>query len=383
MVSRMGEAGLKSLAENEGKTVDAAQSCQNNSVPVAEHVREAAGGRGVYKVVHSLLKETVEFIIDDGRNDDTMDKKMIDELEEARLQIEDSKRHAKKVESQQIEDSRRHATEMKKIEAQQIEDSRRHATEMKAKENQRRAEIKKLNAMFEKEKKEKLQAVADLKQLKQQALRDQSARAVAATESERVEKSKAARATDALTKAREGSEELRTQLGVSKDQLKNEKTKREKVDKLYKSTKQDLAKALKEHDEHRVIQEDIAENQKGEIARLTKVMEGIAMEEEIRRSIVVESVMTQTDIGSGADVTDGIHAVSNDEGEQQVGKGECVQVVASLRNDRGKASKMETNEKPEEQNSAVADAKTEVQIAMDKAASDAGSPYEKWSSPYE
>merc|ERR1712086_986592 len=118
------------------------------------------------------------------------------------------------------------------------EDSRKHATEMRAKENQRRAEIKKLNAMFEKEKKEKLQAVADLKQLKQQALRDQSARAVAATESERVE-SKAARATDALTKARVGSEELRTQLGVTKEQLKNEKAKREKVEKLYKSTKQD------------------------------------------------------------------------------------------------------------------------------------------------
>ena len=43
----------------------------------------------------------------------------------------------------------------------------------------------------------------------------------------------------------------------------------------------------------------------------------------------MDSVMTQTDSGSGADVTDGVHAVSNDEGEQQVGKGECVQVVAS------------------------------------------------------
>ena len=40
-----------------------------------------------------------------------------------------------------------------------------------------------------------------------------------------------------------------------------------------------------------------------------------------------------------------------------MGKGEFVQVVASLRDDRGKASKMETNEQPEEQNSAVADAK--------------------------
>ena len=129
---------------------------------------------------------------------------------------------------------------------------------------------------------------------------------------------------DALTKAREDAEELRTQLGAAKDQLKNEKAKRENVDKVYKNTKQALAKALKEHDEHRVIQEGIVKNQEGEIARLTKVMEDIAMEEEIRRRIVVESVMTQTDTGSGADVTDGVHAVSNDEGEQQVGKGECV-----------------------------------------------------------
>ena len=214
-----------------------------------------------------------------------------------------------------------------------------------------------MNAWVEKEKKEKLHALAKVNQLKQQALRDQSARAVAATESERVEKSKATRAMDALTKAREDAEELRTQLGAAKNQLKNEKAKRENVDKVYKNTKQALAKALKEHDEHRVIQEGIVENQEGEIARLTKVMENIAMEEEIRRRIVVESVMTQTDTGSGANVTDGVHAVSNGEGEQQVGKGECVQVVASLGDGRGKASKMETNERPKEQNSAVADAK--------------------------
>ena len=89
---------------------------------------------------------------------------------------------------------------------------------------------------------------------------------------------------------------------------------------MYKNTKQALAKALKEHDEHRVIQEGIVENQEGEIARLTKVMEDIAMEEEIRRRIVVESVMTQTDSGSGADVTDGVHAVSNDDGNSKWGK---------------------------------------------------------------
>ena len=176
------------MAENEGKTVDGAQNCKNYSAPVAEHVREAADGREVYKVVHSLVNQTLEFIINDGRNVDTVGKKMMAELEEARLQIEDAKRNAKK------------------MEAQRIEDSRRHATEMKAKENQKRAEIKKLNAWVEKEKKEKLHALAKVNQLKQQALRDQSARAVAATESERVEKSKATRAMDALTKAREDAE---------------------------------------------------------------------------------------------------------------------------------------------------------------------------------
>ena len=61
-----------------------------------------------------------------------------------------------------------------------------------------------------------------------------------------------------------------------------------------------------------------------------------------------------------------------------MGKGAFVQVLTPLRDDRGKASKVEMNEKLEVQNSAVADAKIEVQIAMDKAASDAGSPYEKW-----
>ena len=99
---------------------------------------------------------------------------------------------------------------------------------MEAKENQKRAEIKKLSAWVEKNKKEKLHALAEVKQLKQQALRDQSARAVAATESERVEKSKATKAMDALTKAREDAEELRTQLGAAKNKLKNEKAKRER-----------------------------------------------------------------------------------------------------------------------------------------------------------
>ena len=59
-----------------------------------------------------------------------------------------------------------------------------------------------------------------------------------------------------------------------------------------------------------MIQERVAENREGEIARLTKVMEDIAMEEEIRRRIVVGSVMTQTDT-SGAEVTEGVHAVPN------------------------------------------------------------------------
>jgi hypothetical protein len=71
---------LKTSAENEGKTVDAAQNCKNYSVPVAGHVQKAADGRGVYKVVQSLLKPTVKVIIDDGRNIDTLEKKMIAEL---------------------------------------------------------------------------------------------------------------------------------------------------------------------------------------------------------------------------------------------------------------------------------------------------------------
>ena len=69
------------MAENEGKTVDGAQNCKNYSVPVAEHLREAADGRGVYKVVHSLVNQTLEYIINDGRNFDTVGKKMIAELE--------------------------------------------------------------------------------------------------------------------------------------------------------------------------------------------------------------------------------------------------------------------------------------------------------------
>ena len=47
VVSRMSEAGLKSLAENEDKMIDAAQNCQNNSIPVAVHVQKGADGRGV------------------------------------------------------------------------------------------------------------------------------------------------------------------------------------------------------------------------------------------------------------------------------------------------------------------------------------------------
>ena len=47
-------------------------------------------------------------------------------------------------------------------------------------------------------------------------------------------------------------------------------------------------------------------------------------------------------------MTDGAHAVSNDEEQQHLGKGAFVQVVVSQRDDRGKATKMETNEKPEQ-----------------------------------
>ena len=101
------------------------------------------------------------------------------------------------------------------------------------------------------------------------------------------------------------------------------------------------------------------------------------MEEENRRNNEVESAITKTDT-CRAEVTDGIHAVPNGEEEQHVGKGALVQVVTPLGDDRGKASKVEMNDKHEVQNSAVADANTEVQTAMDKAASNAGSPYENF-----
>ena len=45
-------------------------------------------------------------------------------------------------------------------------------------------------------------------------------------------------------------------------------------------------------------------------------------------------------------MTDGVHAVSNDEEEHHLGKGAFVQVLVSQRDDRGKATKMETNENP-------------------------------------
>ena len=47
-------------------------------------------------------------------------------------------------------------------------------------------------------------------------------------------------------------------------------------------------------------------------------------------------------------MADGVHAVSNDEKEQHLGKGAFVQVLASQRHDPGKATKMETNEKTEQ-----------------------------------
>jgi hypothetical protein len=84
-------------------------------------------------------------------------------------------------------------------------------------------------------------------------------------------------------------------------------------------------KALKDCDENRVIQERIDANRESEIARLTESLEMVerdaaeaeirhtsmntkVMEEENRRSNEVESVMTQTDT-SGAEVTEGVHAV--------------------------------------------------------------------------
>ena len=45
---------------------------------------------------------------------------------------------------------------------------------------------------------------------------------------------------------------------------------------------------------------------------------------------VAGSAMTQTDTGSGPEVTDGIQVVSNGEEEQHLGKGSLVQILASL-----------------------------------------------------
>ena len=90
-----------------------------------------------------------------------------------------------------------------------------------------------------------------------------------------------------------------------------------------------------------MVERDAAEAEIRHTSMNTKVME-----EENRRSNEVESVMTQTDT-SGAEVTDGVNAVPKGEEEQHVGKGALVQVVTPLRDDRRKASKVETNEKPE------------------------------------
>ena len=60
---------------------------------------------------------------------------------------------------------------------------------------------------------------------------------------------------------------------MTKEEVKNEKAKREKVEKLYKCIKHDLAKALKERDENRVIQERVDENREGGIVQLTELIE--------------------------------------------------------------------------------------------------------------
>ena len=74
---------------------------------------------------------------------------------------------------------------------------------------------------------------------------------------------------------------------MAKEQLKNEKAKREKSEKLYKITKHDLVMALKERDENRVIQECVAENREGDISRLTELIEKgkrEALEAEIKQT---------------------------------------------------------------------------------------------------
>ena len=75
---------------------------------VAEHVEKATGNRKIFKVVHNLWKGTVEFIIDDGRNDDPkmMEAEKNETLagvESAKVQIGDLKLHVKKMEAKEKE----------------------------------------------------------------------------------------------------------------------------------------------------------------------------------------------------------------------------------------------------------------------------------------
>ena len=127
---------------------------------------------------------------------------------------------------------------------------------------------------------------------------------------------------------------------MAKEQHKNEKEKREKAENLHKSMKLKLAKALKECDENRVIQERIDANRESEIVRLTESLE------------MVERDAAEAEIRYASMNTAPVQVVTPLRDDRRKAS-----KVASLRDDRGKASKMETNEQPEKQNGAVADAK--------------------------
>ena len=278
MVSRMSEEGLESLDKNESKMDERLEVGQNSSVDDLMRRLE------VYKVVHTQ-RGTVEFIINDHRHGVPKGT--------AELRKKHASEYKKKMEDdmkKKLEEaSRRHA---KKMEAKEKEWKAEIKKAVEAKEIEWRAELKEASARFEKEIKGKLQAIEKEIKGKLQAMAGEK------------------KAKDALTKARAGSEERKAQLLVAKEQHKKEKEKREKAENLHKSIKFELVKALKERNENRAIQERIDANRESEIVRFTETLEMVerdAAEAEIRHASMDTAL---------------------------------VQVVAPLRDDRRKASKV-------------------------------------------
>ena len=334
MVSRMSEEGLESLDKNESKMDEGLEVCQNSSID------DFMRGLDIFKVVHTE-RGTVEFIINDHRHGVPkgtveLEKKHASEYKK-KMEVDMKKEFEEKLE----EASRRHA---KKMEAKEKEWNAEIKKAVEAKEIELRAKLKEANARCEKETKAKSQAMAGEKKAK-----------------------------DALTKSRAGSEERKAQLVVAKEQYKNEKEKREKAVNLHKGMKLELAKALKECDENRVIQERIDANRESEVGRLTESLETVkrdAAEAEFRHAKVHKErdenrvIQERIDANRESEIvrlTESLEKVERDVAEAEIRHASMnaalVQVVTPLRDDRRKASKMETIEQPEEQNSAVADAK--------------------------